>query len=79
MALDLTKLQAAVDAEGAALDQAIGLLDTIPGLIGQIPVGSPEDQAAVDAITQSIADKTAALKTALTNDTPAPATPAPTV
>lgn len=80
MAIDVTALQAAVDAEGTALDSAIALLNTIPGLIAQIPVGSPDDQAKVDAITAQITSKTADIQAALTADSPAPApTPAPGV
>lgn len=68
---DLTNLTAAVAALQTAANSAIQLLNTIPGLIATIPT---TDQAAVDAITQSITDETTLITSALAADTPPPVT-----
>jgi len=80
MALDVTKLQAAVQAEDTVIDSAVTLINGLPQLVGaavqaalaQAGVDTATAQAAVDAVTADVSSKTAGLTAALTANTPTP-------
>jgi len=74
----LADLQAAIAAEDSLIDQAIAVLDSIPGLITAAQTSDNPD-AALEALTADIATHTANLKAGLTASGQEPAPPTATV
>ncbi len=75
--VDLTKLQADVEAENTVLTSAETLLAGLAEAVRAIPAPDTNTQAAVDALATEIEGKTAELSAAIAANTVTPA-PAPT-
>lgn len=78
MALDLTKLQAAVTAEDTQIGQAVAALNGIPGVVSAAVtaalaaagVDNTTAQATIDSITADVTAQTSAIAAGLTGAAP---------
>lgn len=85
MAVDLTKLQAAIAAEDTLIDSAVAAITGFPAVVSQAVkdalaangVADAAAQQAADAAEADVQTKVAALTTALTTNVPNAPTPSP--